>query len=120
MKVAITAQGPELESEIDPRFGRAKYFIVVDMESGEFAAHDNRLNVAAPQGAGIQAGRTVVELGASAVLTGNVGPKAFDTLKAGGVRAYSGVSGLVKEAIAAFKAGGMEAVDKANVEGHWA
>ncbi len=120
MKLAITAQGPKLESEIDPRFGRARYFIVVDTKSDQFAAHDNRLNLAAQQGAGIQAGRTVVELGASAVITGNVGPKAFDTLRAGGVRIYSGVSGIVKEAVAAFKAGGIEAVDKATVEGHWA
>ena len=120
MKVAITAQGPKLESEIDPRFGRARYFIVVDTESGQFAAHDNRLNLTAPQGAGIQAGRAVIELGASVVITGNVGPKAFDTLKAGGVRVYSGVSGVVEEAVAAFKAGGIEVVDKATVEGHWA
>jgi len=120
MKVAITAQDPELESEIDPRFGRARYFILVDTESGQFSVHDNRQNLAAPQGAGIQAGRTVVGLDASVLITGNVGPKAFDTLRAGGVRVYSGVSGVVKEAVAAFKAGGIEVVDKATVKGHWA
>ena len=82
MKIAVTSQGPDLNSQVDPRFGRAKSFLVVDTETGEFSVHDNTQNLNAAQGAGIQAGRTVVDLGVSAVVTGNVGPKAFATLQA--------------------------------------
>jgi predicted Fe-Mo cluster-binding NifX family protein len=119
MKVAVTSQGPDSSSQVDPRFGRARYFIVVDTDSGEFTAHDNTKNVDAVQGAGIQAGRTVVDLGVAAVITGHVGPKAFATLQAGGIEVYPGASGTVNEAVEAFKAGQLQPAEKANVEGHW-
>ena len=120
MKVAVTSQGSDLNSQVDPRFGRAKNFIVVDTETDEFSVHDNTQNLNAAQGAGIQAGRTVVDLGVTAVITGNVGPKAFTTLQAGNVNVYSGASGTVKEAVEKFKAGQLQGAEKANVEGHWA
>jgi predicted Fe-Mo cluster-binding NifX family protein len=120
MKVAVTSEGNDLGSPIDPRFGRARNFLVVDTETDEFAAHDNTQNVNAAQGAGIQAGRTVVDLGVAALITGNVGPKAFATLQAANVRVYPGASGTVKEAVENFKAGQLQPADKANVEGHWA
>ena len=120
MKVAVTSQGPELSSQVDPRFGRARYFVVVDTDSGEFTAHDNTKNVDAVQGAGIQAGRTVVELGVAAVITGHVGPKAFGALQAGGIKVYPNASGTVKEAVEAFKAGQLQPAEQADVEGHWA
>ena len=82
MKIAITSQGPSLDSLVDPRFGRAKHFILADTEADAFTAHDNAQNLNAPQGAGIQAAQTVARLGAEAVLTGHVGPKAFAVLKA--------------------------------------
>jgi predicted Fe-Mo cluster-binding NifX family protein len=119
MRVAVTSQGPDLGSQVDPRFGRCRYFVVVDTESGESTAHDNAQNLNAVQGAGIQAGRTVVDLGVSAVVTGNVGPKAFATLQAGDVEVYLGASGTVGQAIERFSAGQLQAVAKANVEGHW-
>ena len=119
MKVAITSQGPEMNSAIDLRFGRAKYFIVVDTETDDSAAHDNTQNLNAVQGAGIQAGRNVIDLGVEAVITGNVGPKAFATLQAGGVKMYIGAGGTVGDALEKFKAGELECVGKANVEGHW-
>ena len=77
MKVAVTSQGQDLRSPVDPRFGRAKCFIVLDMETGVFCAVDNSQNLNAAQGAGIQAARNVVESGATAAITGHVGPKAF-------------------------------------------
>ena len=120
MKIAVTSQGPNLDSQVDPRFGRAKSFIVVDTETGEFSVHDNTQNLNAVQGAGIQAGRTVVDLGVSAVVTGNVGPKAFSTLQAGNVEVYPKASGTVKEAVEKLKAGELQPADKANVAGHWA
>ena len=120
MKVVVTSQGSDLNSQVDPRFGRAKNFIVVDTETDEFSVHDNTQNLNAAQGAGIQAGRTVVDLGVAAVITGNVGPKAFTTLQAGNVKLYLGASGTVKEAVEKFKAGQLQGAEKANVEGHWA
>ena len=120
MKVAITSQGPDMNSAVDPRFGRAKCFIVVDTETGDFTSHDNSQNLDAVQGAGIQTGRNVIDLGVEAVITGNVGPKAFTTLQAGGVKIYVGAAGPVANALEKFKAGELECVSKANVEGHWA
>ena len=119
MKVAITSQGMDMTSAVDPRFGRAKYFVVVDTDTSEFSAHDNTQNLNAVQGAGIQAGRNVIDLGVEAVITGNVGPKAFATLQAGGVKLYIGADGTISEALEKFKAGELQCVSKANVEGHW-
>jgi len=119
MKVVVTSEGNTLDSPVDPRFGRARYFLLVDSESGEAAAHDNEQNLNAPQGAGIQAAQTVARLGAKAVLTGHVGPKAFATLQAAGVAVCTGATGTVREAVEQFRAGQLQAAKKPDVEGHW-
>lgn len=119
MRVAISAQGPGLESPVDPRFGRARHFVLVDTDSGEFAGHDNAQNLNAPQGAGIQAAQAVARLGAEAVLTGHVGPKAFAVLKAANIVVCTGASGTVREAIDSFKSGKLQPAQTADVEGHW-
>ncbi len=119
MRVIVTAQGPDLDSPIDPRFGRAAYLIVVDTETGEHSAVDNVINLNAPQGAGIQAGRKVIELGAVALITGHVGPKAFATLKAGSIQVHTVQAGTVQQAVEDFKAGRLPPVAAADVEGHW-
>jgi len=108
-----------MASQVDPRFGRAEYFIVVDEETNEATPNENGQNLAAAQGAGIQAGQNVAALGVYAVLTGNVGPKAFTTLNAAGVKVYVGASGSVKDAIEQFHAGQLECANQANVQGHW-
>jgi predicted Fe-Mo cluster-binding NifX family protein len=120
MKVAVTAQGPNLDSFVDPRFGRARYFLLIDTDTGQFTAHDNVQNLNAPQGAGIQAAQTVVQLGAEAVLTGNVGPKAFATLQAGQIAIHPGAMGTVRQALEEWRCGRIPPATKANVEGHWA
>ena len=119
MKIAITAQGNELSSEIDLRFGRAKWLIVVDTETNDFQAHDNAVNVDAAQGAGIQTGRNVANLNVDAVVTGNVGPNAFKTLNSAEVKIFLAEKQSVTEAVDSFKAGKLKEVDQANVEGHW-
>lgn len=119
MKVVITSQGTTLESPVDPRFGRARYFLLVDTETNQVTAHDNVQNLNAPQGAGIQAAQTVARLGAEAVLTGNVGPKAFTTLQAAGIAIFPGAAGSASDALAQWQAGRLTAAAKANVEGHW-
>ena len=119
MKIAITAQDKELSSEVDLRFGRAKWLIVLDTETGDYEARDNILNLNAVQGAGIQTGRNIANLGVEAVITGNVGPNAFKTLNAANVKIFLSETQTVKDAVASFKAGELEQVKQANVEGHW-
>jgi len=119
MKVAVTAQDKELSSEIDLRFGRAKWLIVIDTETGDFETHDNAINLNAVQGAGIQTGQNIANLGVDAVITGNVGPNAFKTLSAAGVKIFLAEKQTVAEAIEAFKADKLREVEQANVEGHW-
>jgi len=119
MRLAITAQGKELSSGIDMRFGRAQWLIVVDTETGDFQAHDNKVNLNAAQGAGIQTGQNIANLGVEAVITGNVGPNAFKTLSAGNVGIFLAEKQTVQDAIDLFKAGKLKEVDQANVEGHW-
>lgn len=119
MKVAVTAQGKELSSETDLRFGRAQWLIVVNTETGDYEAHDNIANLNTAQGAGIQAGQNIANLGVEAVITGNVGPNAFKTLNAAGVKIFLAQKQTVQEALESFKAGKLEEVNQANVEGHW-
>ena len=118
MKLAVTSQGPELTSTVDPRFGRAKCFLVVDTETDRIRVVDNSVNLNATHGAGIQAGRKVAELGVEAVVTGNVGPKALGTLKAAGVRVYTGATGTVADAIEQLKANKLMLTVRSGVAGH--
>ncbi len=121
MKVAVTSQGKDLTSEIDPRFGRAKWFLIIDTETGKSESYDNSLNLNAAQGAGIQTAKNVADWAAQAVITGNVGPNAFRTLNAANIRIFlTGNNTTVQEAIDAFEAGNLKEVDQANVQGHWA
>ncbi|MCD6303962.1 MAG: NifB/NifX family molybdenum-iron cluster-binding protein [Planctomycetes bacterium] len=120
MKVAVTSQGSDIQSPVDMRFGRCKYFVVVDTETGQSTAVDNSVNLNALQGAGIQSGKKIAELGVDAVISGHVGPKAFETLRAAGVKAYSGASGTVADAVEQFKAGRLKEATAADVQGHWA
>jgi len=119
MKIIITSQGNELSSEIDLRFGRAKWLILFDTETDTFEAHDNNLNLNASQGAGIQTGRNIAELGADGVITGNVGPNAFKTLSAANIKVYLAEKLTVEQAIEAYKDGKLLSAGQANVEGHW-
>ncbi|MFO7870852.1 MAG: NifB/NifX family molybdenum-iron cluster-binding protein [Kiritimatiellia bacterium] len=116
MKVAITSLGETMESPVDQRFGRARYFILYDTESRKWSAHSNSQNLEAAQGAGIQAGQKVSELEAQAVITGHCGPKAFATLQAAGIEIYQEAGGTVSEAVEAFRAGKLAKSDEAGVD----
>lgn len=119
MKIAITSRGTQLTDEVDPRFGRAAYVIVVDPDTMEFEAIDNTTNVNAMKGAGIQAATMVSECGAEVLMTGYCGPKAFQTIEAAGVKVISDISGTVEQAIASFKTGTLTYTTAANAEAHW-
>ncbi len=119
MKIAVTASGQSLDTQVDPRFGRAAYFIFMDTESGNWSVHDNVQNLNAAQGAGIQSAETVSRLGAEVLITGHCGPKAFRTLSAAGIKIIVGPEGTVKEAIEAYQAGKLTPADAPNAESHW-
>lgn len=119
MKVAVTSKGVLLDSEVDPRFGRAPYIMVVDIDTLAFEAVDNSSNVNAFKGAGIQAATMVCEKGAEVLITGYCGPKAFATLEAGGVKVVSDMTGTIRDAVTAFKAGTLTYSTAANKEAHW-
>ncbi len=119
MKIAVSAQGETLESVVDPRFGRAPHFVIVDAESGAFEAVNNAQNVNAMQGAGIQAAETIANSGAEVILTGHCGPNAFRTLNAADIKVCVGAEGTVAQAVEAFKSGALKPADDADVDGHW-
>ncbi|MFT5699482.1 MAG: putative Fe-Mo cluster-binding NifX family protein [Desulforhopalus sp.] len=119
MKVAVTSKGQSLSSEIDPRFGRAPYIIIVDIDTMAFEALDNSTNVNAFKGAGIQAATMVADKGAEVLLTGYCGPNAFKTVDAAGLKVVNDISGTVQDVIARFKAGDVTYSKDANTDGHW-
>jgi len=119
MKVCITSTGPNLNAEMDPRFGRCQYFIFVDPESMKFEAVENP-NLGAAGGAGIQSAQLVINRGVEVLITGQVGPNAFTTLQAGGVKIVSGVTGQVKEVLEKYKKGELTSLAQGpNVGAHF-
>ncbi|MEA2062904.1 MAG: NifB/NifX family molybdenum-iron cluster-binding protein [Gemmatimonadota bacterium] len=118
MKIAVTSQGEDLSSPVDPRFGRAINFLIVDTETGTFETLDNNQNLNLPQGAGIQSAEAVAASGVEAVLTGNCGPNAFRTLSAADIKVYNNAGGTVAEAVEKFKAGELIQAETHDVNGH--
>ncbi len=119
MVVALTAQEESFDSAVDSRFGRAKKFMIYDIEKGTFSFIDNNQNLNSPQGAGIQSAQNVVEAGAGAVITGHCGPKAFQVLETAGLEVYLGDGMTLKEAVEKFKNNELDKIKSADVEGHW-
>ncbi|CQR72417.1 Dinitrogenase iron-molybdenum cofactor [Sporomusa ovata DSM 2662] len=107
MKIAITAHGEDRQATVDSRFGRADYFVLYDQENDTWDTVPNTQNLEAAHGAGIQAGQSLAKTGASVLITGNVGPKAFKVVNAANIAMYSigTMNGTVEEALAAFLAG---------------
>lgn len=117
MKIAISSTAPNLSAQVDPRFGRCRYFVIVDPDSMEFEGIENT-NVSAGGGAGIATAQLISGKGVVAVLTGNCGPNAFSVLQAANIPVMTGVSGTVREAVASYKAGKYNAISQANASPH--
>jgi predicted Fe-Mo cluster-binding NifX family protein len=119
-KIAVSCDEPSLDSHIDPRFGRAAGFLIVDPDTMAFEYLDNGASQVMAQGAGIQAAETVARSGAKVVLTGFVGPKAFQSLSAAGIEVAQNLHDLtVKQAVERYKAGDVEMASQPNRQGHW-
>lgn len=118
MTIAITSTGESLTDNVDPRFGRAAYFLIGDTETMDFWAKQNE-NVAAAGGAGMASAKLVIDSGAKAVLTGNCGPNAEQALRAAGTKLYTGAKGTVAEAIELHKNGKLAEAAGPNVQSHF-
>ena len=117
MKIAISTTGSNLDADVDPRFGRCQYFMIVDPETMIFEAVNNSSSMAGG-GAGISAAQTVANKGAGVVLTGNCGPNACQALSAAGVQLITGVSGKVRDAVEDYKKGKFQTTTQPNVDAH--
>ena len=104
MKLCISSVGTDISSHVDPRFGRCPYFLRVDTETMAVEVFDNPAFTAGG-GAGIQAAQAVVNKGADVLITGNVGPNAFQALQAAGVKIVTGAKGPAKDIVERFKNG---------------
>ncbi len=119
MKVLVSVTGTDLSAEVDPRFGRAAHFLLVETDTLAYEVVENEQNLNMPQGAGVQAGKIAADCGAEVVITGNCGPKAFSVLQKAGIEVVIGARGTVSEAIAAYQNGKLQSTTNANVDGHW-
>ena len=117
MKIAITSTGTNLNASVDPRFGRCAYFLIVETGDMSFEAVDNPAGELGG-GAGIQSAKLAAERNVKAVLTGNCGPNAHQTLSAAGISVMTGLSGTVQEAIALYLSGELATASGPNVDSH--
>ena len=118
MKIGITSTGKDLNAEVDPRFGRCNYFLIVDTDTMNIESISNE-SAMASGGAGIQAAQTVAKAGVEVVVTGNMGPNAFQTLSAAGIMVFTGANGTIKETIEKYKKGELNKTESASVGSHF-
>jgi predicted Fe-Mo cluster-binding NifX family protein len=117
-KIAITAESPDLDAPVDPRFGRAAGFLLIDPDTMAFDYVDNGASQVMARGAGIQAAEVVADAGAHVLLTGFVGPKAFQALCAAGVAVGQNLDNMtVREAVQRFLDGKVVFAESPNSQG---
>ena len=118
MRIAISATGSDLDAEVDPRFGRCQYFVIVEPDTMQFESVENS-SAMASGGAGISAAQMIIGKGVEAVLTGNCGPNAYQVLSPAGIKVITGVSGKVRDAVQSYKSGNLEGSTQPNVPNHF-
>jgi len=117
MKICVTATAGDLNAQVDPRFGRSQYFVIVDSDTMAFEAMVNEA-MNAPGGAGIQAAQAMVNKGVNVVVSGNMGPNAFQVLSTADVKIATGAYGTVKEAVEMYKSGKLNEAGGSTVAAH--
>ena len=118
MKVAVSSNGDNLDAQLGARFGRCAFFLVVNPDDMSFEAFNNE-SAAQGGGAGIQAAQFLASQGVDAVITGNCGPNAVQTLAAAGVELFAGQAGTVKAVVEKFKKGNLRPTSAATVDSHF-
>ena len=118
MKIAVTSTGPTLEDNVEARFGRCPYFLIIDTETMQYESIENP-NIAIGGGAGIQSAQLMSEKGVTTVLTGNCGPNAFSVFGQAGIQVVVGVSGPVGNAVEQFKAAAFASASGPSVASHF-
>jgi predicted Fe-Mo cluster-binding NifX family protein len=117
MKLCISSTENDLDASVDPRFGRCQYFLFVNSETMDFEAVVNPA-FSAGGGAGVQAAQLAANKGAKVVITGNIGPNAFQALEAAGLKIITGVKGTVRSVVDSFKKGAFDYAGAPSVETH--
>jgi predicted Fe-Mo cluster-binding NifX family protein len=119
MNIVVSAAGPGMESQVDNRFGRCPYFILVEVEGKKIKGHKSIENTSANQmgGAGMTAAQAVADMKADAIITVNMGPRAFIVFKQLGMEIYQG-TGTVKKAVEDFISGKLKRIDESTGPGH--
>jgi len=117
MTIAISAAVLDLDAQVDPRFGRCRYFVLVDLETTQFEALENS-SAMGSGGVGISAAQVIAGKGVEVVITGNCGPNAYKVLSAAGIKVITGVTGNIRDAIEDYKLGKLQASSQPNVSTH--
>ena len=118
MKIGITSTGEDLNAQVDHRFGRCRFFLIIDIDTMDFKSISNE-SAMSSGGAGIQAAQNIAKAGVDVVITGNMGPNAFQTLSAAGIAVFTGATGTIKETIEKYKKGDLKRTESANVGSHF-
>ena len=118
MIIAVSASGPSMDDQVDARFGRCRFFLIINTDTMDFEAMENP-NMSLGGGAGIQSAQMMAERGVVTVLTGNCGPNAFRVFESAGISVVTGASGTVRQAVEQFNAGGLASSSGANVNDHF-
>ena len=117
VKIAVTSQGKGIDSIIDERFGRCNFFIIIETNSMEYEYYSNKAIVSS-SGAGIKAAQGLIDKNVEVLITGNIGPNAFDILNEAGIKVFYS-SGNVRDTIEKFKEEKLEEIREANVGKHF-
>ena len=117
MKIAVSSSGRDLDAQIDPRFGRCSYFLIINTEDMSYEAFENE-NAALGGGAGIQSAQFIASKGAEALITGRCGPNAVQTLNAAKIEIYADQSGPIKAAVDKYVKGLLSPITEANAPAH--
>jgi predicted Fe-Mo cluster-binding NifX family protein len=117
MKICVSSTGKDINASIDQRFGRCQYFLIIDVETMDVKTIPNESTLASG-GAGVQAAQIVTNEDVDAIITGNIGPNAFQILQAAGITVFTGAQGSIKEAIENYKKGTLKETESPNVESH--
>jgi predicted Fe-Mo cluster-binding NifX family protein len=115
--LAISANGKDLDADVEPRFGRALFFILMDPASEEWEPMDNLANISSLLEVGVLTAKNLTQgRGVETVITGNCGPKAYAELTEAGVKVFLQARGTVRQAFTGWRRGELVQAVTPNVQ----